>query len=302
MPCGVALVGGEKCAVATERRTAAVSRYLDGVRQLSPLKLEWFTAWSHAYVRIDGDVSRLYGNDDTRWNNEWTKVVVNGTTLEAALSAFLNAVRTEAKCHLPVYSDTCLGPSCNPTCLDEVRLALETGPGDGQVPAWLAVYAAFTCTFALAFVVLAVDARRRVWAWDQCLRAVFAQHDNVTLEQTVGGEGQAKVMRRTSTISARPVSPTLSSQTAISGTSANSVLSKVCLLACCDRRRREMARAVGVGAFVQEPSRTLNRSLFDWARLLRLYVPLHLRLCYSCLSLLPLSLSSCWEYPQGGGR
>ena len=90
-------------------------------------------------VRVDGDVSKLYGNDHTRWDNEWTKVVVNGSTLEAALTAFMHAVRDESGpgCHQPVYADTCLGPSCNPTCLDEVRLSLVPGPGADAVPAWL---------------------------------------------------------------------------------------------------------------------------------------------------------------------
>ena len=55
------------------------------------------------------------------WSDDgcsWTRIVVDGQTLEDALSGWVTAVREDNRSTF-TFEDGCLSPSCNPTCLEE---------------------------------------------------------------------------------------------------------------------------------------------------------------------------------------
>ena len=79
-------------------------------------------------LSLDG--SRLYSTAGL----SWTSIVVRGASLEAALSAWVRAIRAGNTSQF-IYEDSCVGPSCNPTCLETVSFA-SADYGADQTP-WI---------------------------------------------------------------------------------------------------------------------------------------------------------------------
>ena len=90
------------------------------------------------------DVTELYSSA----GRSWTDLVVGGSNLEDALSAWVAAVRAGDRSP-KVFADGCMGPSCNPTCLE--NMSFESADhyktsADGWVIATLTISVVFLCT------------------------------------------------------------------------------------------------------------------------------------------------------------
>ena len=88
------------------------------------------------------DVTDLWSDD----GHSWTSIVVDGQTLEDALSGWVTAIRGDNRSTF-IFEDGCLGLSCNPTCLEEVTFKSAYGIADTS--GWIAVQ------YALSGVMLA---------------------------------------------------------------------------------------------------------------------------------------------------
>ena len=98
------------------------------------------------------DVTDLYSSA----GRSWTDLVVGGSNLEAALSAWVTAVRTGDRSP-KIFADGCMGPSCNPTCLE--TMSFKTADhykknADGWVIA----------TLTIGVIFLSISLSMKVWA------------------------------------------------------------------------------------------------------------------------------------------